>query len=980
MPVQEGRTDRILLSWQNTRELSFREPAQWPLTIESHLGTRHRPLAEIRPVAMAVQAQIRAYLQATLPVRLPKLNSAPEPIPAADRVVVEETPPLCARWAPSPAADPVARFVHSATVLTPTTAKPRFAAVIEMPLGARKLHVSGASPSPAAEPVAAFVSSSAALDPLPMVAARRPAAALQVPAWQKTLPVGAAAASAAAEPVAEFVRPAVALAPLALVPARRQSAAIPIPDRRNYPPLAAAVAGPSAEPVAEFVRLAAALVPQPMAPAVRFAWQPVISSAAPHTANPVPAPAADPVARFLNFSTALTPAAAAAPALRQPVPAIEAELEPLPVPDQPITPPAICLRAMPSLAAEPVCRFVEPAVYGFLSTALPHSAPRFLLDVALPYVPSVARTRRSADPEPVMSGVYPRMSELPIAPIAAAGTAVALPANLDFAQRMFALANPAPGLPAEAAESLLIAASAAVPVSPVVECRLPSTAGVALAGSEPAPALAAPATSLEPAAVESFLAASAAASEPAKAKMRVLNFKIEASEDLMAPGFETPKLAPKVAEPSRAASGIVSLRPIATLGVAVPAQTHERILPSLPHPGILPVEFHTQRSRGVLFARPEWHSSRLAPLPPRFALRPVFGKLEEPAPQPKPVRQEPEFVKTFNMSARKPSAILLLGGKIAAGVLLASSLWYAYSFRSRLKTRVEVAAVETSNASAGSAAVSVQPLESQPAAKGPVMWARQVIARRAALQVTDHFREGMQGWGASDAAKPAGWSHHPDGYTIPGALALFRPSLKFQDYRLEFFGQIESKGMSWSVRAKDPQNYHAMKVAVVEQGLRPFVALVHWDVVDGKPGRQSRTPLNIMVHNNRPMQVAVNIEGSRFVTSIDGEEVDSFTDNTLASGGVGFFSEANERARLYWMRVSRNDDFLGHVCAFLAGDDAARATASLRAPQLPGNVPAPWAPADESATFAAVWAALPYLRAAQRARVSNHRRDDQWNL
>ena len=112
--------------------------------------------------------------------------------------------------------------------------------------------------------------------------------------------------------------------------------------------------------------------------------------------------------------------------------------------------------------------------------------------------------------------------------------------------------------------------------------------------------------------------------------------------------------------------------------------------------------------------------------------------------------------------------------------------------------------------------------------------------------------------------------------------------------------------------------------------------MVHYDVIDGKAGRKCRTPLNVMVHNNRPIQVAVNVKGNHFVTSIDGEEVDSFSDDTLASGGVGFFAEAGESARLYWVKVSKNDDWLGHVCAFLSGDDAARATAELWAPELPG--------------------------------------------
>ena len=176
----------------------------------------------------------------------------------------------------------------------------------------------------------------------------------------------------------------------------------------------------------------------------------------------------------------------------------------------------------------------------------------------------------------------------------------------------------------------------------------------------------------------------------------------------------------------------------------------------------------------------------------------------------------------------------------------------------------------------------------------------------------------MENWDGAAKTRPAGWSRHPDGYMNTGALALFRPTLKFTDYRMEFFGQIETKSIGWTVRATDAKNYHAMKLTVVEAGIRPFVALVHYNVVDGKSGQRTQTPLNIMVHNNRPMQFAVDVRGNRFVTSIDGEEVDSFIDNTLVAGGVGFFSEAGERARLYWMRVTRNDDWLGHVCAMLA--------------------------------------------------------------
>ena len=143
-----------------------------------------------------------------------------------------------------------------------------------------------------------------------------------------------------------------------------------------------------------------------------------------------------------------------------------------------------------------------------------------------------------------------------------------------------------------------------------------------------------------------------------------------------------------------------------------------------------------------------------------------------------------------------------------------------------------------------------------------------------------------------------------------------------------------------------------MKLTVIEAGLRPFVALVQYNVVNGKSGHRTQTPLNVMVHNNRPLQLAVDVRGNRFVTSINGEEVDSFIDNTRATGGVGFFSEAGERARLYWMRFTRNDDWLGHVCALLAEQAGAARAAELRKPEIPGGAPAPGLPDDGyGATF-----------------------------
>jgi len=218
---------------------------------------------------------------------------------------------------------------------------------------------------------------------------------------------------------------------------------------------------------------------------------------------------------------------------------------------------------------------------------------------------------------------------------------------------------------------------------------------------------------------------------------------------------------------------------------------------------------------------------------------------------------------------------------------------------------------------------------------GPLERVRHAISNRAAVEVSDAFKHGMEAWGQAGSWAP-GWTRHAEGYVQPGQLAFFQPSMKFSDYRLEFFGQIESKSMGWAVRAQDPKNYYAMKFTVIQGGLRPIIAMVHYPVTDGHPGKPIETPLmEVMVHANTAYHVAVAVKGNHIVTSIEGQEVDRWVEDRIPNGGVGFYSEAGAKSRLYWMKVSKNEDFLGKVCAYLSGStDNSRAFAMLLPPGL----------------------------------------------
>jgi pheromone shutdown protein TraB len=95
--------------------------------------------------------------------------------------------------------------------------------------------------------------------------------------------------------------------------------------------------------------------------------------------------------------------------------------------------------------------------------------------------------------------------------------------------------------------------------------------------------------------------------------------------------------------------------------------------------------------------------------------------------------------------------------------------------------------------------------------------------------------------------------------------------------------------------------------------------MVRYPVIQGAMGPRVETPLRMMIHANTPYRVSVEVQGDRYRTFVDGQEADFWTDNRLKTGGVGFFSEAGEHARVYWVKLESHGDFLGRLCGLLTG-------------------------------------------------------------
>lgn len=193
----------------------------------------------------------------------------------------------------------------------------------------------------------------------------------------------------------------------------------------------------------------------------------------------------------------------------------------------------------------------------------------------------------------------------------------------------------------------------------------------------------------------------------------------------------------------------------------------------------------------------------------------------------------------------------------------------------------------------------------------------QSISNRAAVAFSDDFRMGLDAW-ESRSNLTRTWSYDAAGFVRPGPLAVFKPTVDLTDYRFEFLGEIDQKALGWAFRAKDLNNYYAMKFVVVKPGPLPLIRVVHYAVINGKEGPHVYTPLPLTARADMLYRIQVNVHGSDFTVMAQGQIVDFWSDSRLTTGGVGFFCNRGERARLSWVEVSHQYDTLGRLCAYLA--------------------------------------------------------------
>ena len=123
--------------------------------------------------------------------------------------------------------------------------------------------------------------------------------------------------------------------------------------------------------------------------------------------------------------------------------------------------------------------------------------------------------------------------------------------------------------------------------------------------------------------------------------------------------------------------------------------------------------------------------------------------------------------------------------------------------------------------------------------------------------------------------------------------------------------------MNWAFRAADFRNYSATKLTVSSGRTSPLAntGLVRYTVIDGKERDRVEVPLPITLSRDTDYRVRVSIRGSRFLTSIDGQLVSSWTDNRISRGGVGLFADLGESSAIKWLTVTERDSFWGRLAS-----------------------------------------------------------------
>jgi len=165
--------------------------------------------------------------------------------------------------------------------------------------------------------------------------------------------------------------------------------------------------------------------------------------------------------------------------------------------------------------------------------------------------------------------------------------------------------------------------------------------------------------------------------------------------------------------------------------------------------------------------------------------------------------------------------------------------------------------------------------------------------------IEEHFDSGLEQW-VGDLVE---WKLDAAG-ARPAGLALLRPTISLGDYEFEFFTRIESRAVTFAFRAANVSNYFKVTIAMVESGR---YELRRCAVIGGIEEPAATSPLPGVLRPGAAFTVKTRAWQNDFTIWLDGELAAKWTDGRLPTGGIGFMAPRDDRARVYWVRLSQLD-------------------------------------------------------------------------
>jgi hypothetical protein len=217
---------------------------------------------------------------------------------------------------------------------------------------------------------------------------------------------------------------------------------------------------------------------------------------------------------------------------------------------------------------------------------------------------------------------------------------------------------------------------------------------------------------------------------------------------------------------------------------------------------------------------------------------------------------------------------------------------------------IGVLAFSAATGSGGSVRQKTISLTSELSQSNPILsqaneYFKALIPESSPVKIHEDFSNGIKGW---IGTRSLDWDED-HGSMRPTGLKIWKPSVKLADYRMEFEGQIEKNAMSWAFRAPDLRNYYATKIVVRKSGALPTADIVRYAVLNGIESDRQRLPLPISIRPDTLYHVQMSVRGNQFVTRVNGQIVDTWSDNRLKRGGVGFFADKGESSAIHWVDV-----------------------------------------------------------------------------